>query len=216
MNAETLAAKIDHCALGPLTQPEDVRRIVDEVDEYGMNAVCVPRCYVTTAVEYGPNVPVMGGIGGGTATTESKAEDAKRAYREGAKEIDMVMNVSRLRAGHTRIVQRDIAAVVDAVPVAVKVIIETPLLDGEEEVRQASRAAKDAGADYLKNTTGFVGEQDDEEKAEHISVMSEYLPPKVSAVFSCEEVEMMIEAGAERIGTPEGPGIIEEYRTVHG
>lgn len=213
MDPQEVAAMIDHCVLGPQTTPDDVRRVVDEVRDYGMNAACIPACFIRLAVEYGPDVPVLGGIGGSTAMTESKRDDTLRAYHAGAKEIDMTINVPRLKAGHERIVRRDVEAVVNAVPVPVKAIIETPLLD-RDEIHLASQIAADAGADYIKNTTGAVGREDTDELAEIIGIMSGYLPTKVSAVSTWDEAELMLEAGAERIGTGSGPQIVEGCRAA--
>ena len=149
MDRRTLAERIDHTVLGPETTFADVQRVLDEADEYGMNA-CIPPCYVA----------------------------------------------------------EELAAVVAAVPVPVKVIVEATLLD-ESELRRACEAAVDADADFVKTSTGFA---DGGARIEDVEVMSEYLPVKASGgVGNYEQAAAMFDAGAERIGASSGVAIVESF-----
>ncbi|MFC6824433.1 deoxyribose-phosphate aldolase [Halopelagius fulvigenes] len=209
MDRTEFAARIDHTVLGPETTPDDVKRVLDEADEYGMNA-CIPPCYVAEADAYAPDVTLATVIGfpHGQHSTAAKREEAVDAWRKGADELDVVVNVGRLKAGEDDAVREDIAEVVAAVPIPVKVIIETALLtDGEK--RRACEAAVEADADFVKTSTGFA---DGGATAEDVELMAEYLPVKASGgVGSYEEATAMFEAGAERIGASSGVEIVSGH-----
>ena len=211
MNAEELASYIDHTVLGPETTVADVEQLLDEATEYGMNA-CVPPCYVTEAAEYAPEVTLATVIGfpHGQHATPAKRTEATQAIEDGADELDMVVNVGRLKAGEDDAVREDIAAVVEAADgdVLVKVIIETALLTDEEKHR-ACKLAADAGADFVKTSTGFA---DGGAELEDVELMSEYLPVKASGgIGSWADAEAMLDAGAERIGASSGVEIMEDF-----
>ncbi|PSQ31529.1 deoxyribose-phosphate aldolase [Halobacteriales archaeon SW_6_65_46] len=209
MNREELAARIDHTVLGPETTLADVETLLDEASEHGMNA-CLPPCYVSEASAYAPDVTLATVIGfpHGQNAPAAKEQEAERAWEAGADELDVVINVGRLRAGHDEAVQAELEAVVAAVPVPVKVIIETALLTDAEK-RRACAAARDADAAMVKTSTGFA---DGGATVPDVELMSEYLPVKASGgVGSYEEAVAMFEAGAERIGASSGVAIVEGY-----
>ncbi|WP_435184449.1 deoxyribose-phosphate aldolase [Halobellus sp. EA9] len=209
MDSAEFAARIDHTVLGPETTIEDVERVLDEAREYGMNA-CIPPCYVAEAAEYAPEVTIATVIGfpHGQHSTAAKHGEAVDAWQTGADELDMVINVGRLKAGDDEGVESDIAEVVAAVPVPVKVIIETALLTDAEKHR-ACEAAVDAGADFVKTSTGFA---DGGATVADVELMAEYLPVKASGgVGSYEEANAMLDAGAERIGASSGVEIVEGF-----
>jgi len=209
MDRSEFAARIDHTVLGPTTTPADVEHVLDEADEYGMNA-CIPPCYVEQAAAYAPEVTLATVIGfpHGQDSTAAKHGEAVDAWQTGADELDMVLNVGRLKAGEDERVQSDVAEVVAAVPIPVKVIIETALLDDEEKHR-ACEAAAEAGADFVKTSTGFA---DGGATVEDVELMEEYLPVKASGgVGSYEEAKAMIDAGAERIGASSGVELVEGF-----
>ncbi len=209
MDAETLAAAIDHTVLGPETTFADVRRVLDEAAEYGMNA-CIPPCYVAEAADYAPEVTLATVVGfpHGQHATDAKRDEAVAACEDGADELDAVINVGRLRAGEHDRVREDVAAVVDAAPVPVKVIIETALLS-EDEKHAACEAAEQADADFVKTSTGFA---DGGATVSDVELMSEYLPVKASGgVSDYEDAKAMLDAGAERIGASSGVEIVEDY-----
>ncbi|WP_135821359.1 deoxyribose-phosphate aldolase [Halostella litorea] len=209
MDRQTLAKRIDHTVLGPETTLADVRRVLDEADEYGMNA-CIPPCYVGEAAEYAPDVTLATVVGfpHGQHGPGIKAAEAETVWDAGADEIDVVLNVGRLRAGEDDAVSEELAAVVAAVPVPVKVIVEATLLD-EAELRRACEAAVEADADFVKTSTGFA---DGGARVADVEVMSEYLPVKASGgVGDYERAKAMFDAGAERIGASSGVAIVESF-----
>ena len=203
-------ARIEHTVLGPTTTWPDVAALLDTALRDGMRA-CIPPCYVDRGTDYAPDVDVATVIGfpHGQHTTGTKCHEAREAWNAGADELDMVANVGALKSGDDDTVTDDIAEVVAAVPVPVKVIVEAPLLD-ESELRRACQAAVDADADFVKTATGF---SEGGATVEDVAVMSEYLPVKASGgVGSWAQAKAMFEAGAERIGASSGDVIVEEYR----
>jgi deoxyribose-phosphate aldolase len=207
MDRSDLAPRIDHTVLGPETTLADVERVLDEAGEYGMNA-CVPPCYVSEAAAYAPDVKLVAVVGfpHGQNATDVKRSEADDAWESGADELDVVVNVGRLKAGEDERVVRDIAEVVAAVPVPVKVIVETALLT-DDELTRACEAAVAADADFVKTSTGFA---DGGATVEDVERMAEYLPVKASGgIGSYEEAMAMIEAGAQRIGASSGVDIVE-------
>ncbi|WP_232686361.1 deoxyribose-phosphate aldolase [Halobacterium zhouii] len=210
MNREELAASIDHTVLGPETTLADVERVVDEATEYGMN-VCIPPCYVAEAREDAPEdltIATVVGFPHGQNASGAKVEEARRAYDDGADELDVVINIGRLKAGEHAAVRQEIADVVAAVPVPVKVIIETALLTDDEK-RAASRLARDADADMVKTSTGFA---EGGATVPDVELMGGFLPVKASGgVGNYEQAQAMFDAGAVRIGASSGVDIVESY-----
>ena len=209
MDRTALAAAIDHTVLGPETTPGDVERVVGEAAEYGMNA-CVPPCYLDVARATGPDVTLATVVGfpHGQHAPETKRDEAVRAWEAGADELDVVLNVGRLRAGEDDAVADELAEVVAGVPVPVKVIIEAPLLDDDEK-RRACECAVAADADFVKTATGF---SDGGATVADVELMSDYLPVKASGgIGSYEEANAMFEAGAARIGASSGVAIVEGF-----
>ena len=148
----------------------------------------------------------------GATTPEIKAMETRRALRDGAREVDMVINVGALKSGDTELVRRDIEKVVDAAHeggAIVKVILETSLLTDEEKVI-ASALAKRAKADYVKTSTGFTGSG---ATVYDVALMRETVGPDMGikasgGVRTAEDVEDMIAAGATRIGASAGVQIV--------
>jgi len=210
MNRDEFAASIDHTVLGPETTWSDVRTVLAEAADHGMNA-CIPPCYVAEAADADDapsTVATVVGFPHGQHAAKAKRDEAVRAWEHGADEIDLVVNVGRLKAGEDDVVAAEISDVVAAVPIPVKVIIETALLTDEEK-RRACAAAVDADADMVKTSTGFA---DGGAALSDVELMSEYLPVKASGgVGSYEEAAAMLEAGAERIGASSGVAIVEGY-----
>ncbi|QKY17546.1 deoxyribose-phosphate aldolase [Halorubrum sp. CBA1229] len=210
MDREEFAASIDHTVLGPETTWDDVETVLDEAADHGMNA-CIPPCYVAEAADY-ENAPstiaTVVGFPHGQHAPEAKRDEAVGAWEDGADEIDLVINVGRLKAGEGDVVTAEISDVVAAVPVPVKAIIETALLTDDEK-RRACQAAVDADADMVKTSTGFA---DGGATVPDVALMSDYLPVKASGgVGSYEEATAMFEAGAERIGASSGVALVEGY-----
>ena len=209
MDRDAFAARIDHTVLGPTATLADVERVLDEAREHGMNA-CIPPCYVAEATAYASEVTIATVIGfpHGQHTPETKIAEAEQARTDGAAELDVVINVGRLKAGDDDAVREELVAVVEATPLPVKVIIEAPLLTDEEKHR-ACEAAEAAGARMVKTSTGYA---DGGATAADVELMSEYLPVKASGgVGSYEEATAMLDAGAERIGASSGVAIVEGF-----
>jgi len=206
MNRDELAARIDHTVLGPETTWAETKHVLDEAAEHGMNA-CIPPCYVAEAAEYAPDVTLATVIGfpHGQNAPAAKRAEAVTADQDGADELDVVINVGRLKAGETDAVREELADVVAATPLPVKVIIETALLDHDEK-HAACEAAEAAGAAMVKTSTGFA---DGGAEVADVELMSEYLPVKASGgVGSYEDAMAMVDAGAERIGASSGVEIL--------
>jgi len=207
MNRNDLAARIDHTVLGPTTTPTDVDRLVSEAVDHGMN-VCIPPCYVETTAEKAPStlrIATVIGFPHGQDTPEVKRKAAVDAWQAGADELDVVCNVGRLLAGETDAVTDELAEIVATVPIPVKVIIETALLDDEQK-HVACQAAVGADAAMVKTSTGFA---DGGATIADIELMSAYLPVKASGGIGDYETAIeMIEAGAERIGASSGLDIL--------
>ncbi|MWV41383.1 deoxyribose-phosphate aldolase [Natrialba sp. INN-245] len=207
MDRTELAPLIDHTVLGPETTTADVRAVLDDADTYGMNA-CIPPYAIEEATDYAPEVTLATVVGfpHGQNDHDVKRREGVLAWKAGADELDVVINVGRLKAGEDDVIRAELAEVVAAVPIPVKVIIETALLS-EEEKHRACEAAVAADAAMVKTSTGF---SDGGATLEDVELMSEYLPVKASGgVGSYEEAVAMLEAGAERIGASSGVEILE-------
>ena len=210
-----IRAYIDNTLLKPDATPEQIEKICAESREYGFASVCVNPAYVPLAAKClsGSGVKVCTVIGFplGMNQSEVKAFEASLAEKQGAEELDMVINVGRLKAGDDEYVKKDIEAVVAAANgKLVKVIIETSLLTDEEKVR-ACRIAKAAGADFVKTSTGFSGGG---ANVHDIALMRETVGPEMGVkasggVRDFESAKALIEAGATRIGASSGKKIVE-------
>jgi len=208
-DAATVTDRLEHTVLGPETTPDDVIAVLDDAIEYGMR-VCIPPCYLELADGYAPTVSLATVVGfpHGQHATAAKVCEAEDAWDDGADEVDMVLNVGRLRAGEDEAVRKDVEEVVAAVPVPVKVIIETPLLSDEEK-RRAAELVAEADADFLKTATGF---SNGGATVEDVALLAEYLPVKASGgVGSWADAKAMFDAGAERIGASSGDVIAREF-----
>ncbi len=203
-----LARYIDHTLLRPDATAGDIDRLCEEARTFGFAAVCVNPTWVRRCVQNlrGSNVRVASVVGFpfGAGTTEVKAMEARRAIRDGAREIDMVTNVGALKSGDYDLVRRDIEKVADACREAgalSKVIIEAALLTDEEKV-VASHLAKLAKADFVKTSTGFGPGG---ATVHDVLLMRETVGPRLGVkasggIRSAEDVREMIAAGATRIG----------------
>ncbi|MCX7902957.1 MAG: deoxyribose-phosphate aldolase [Caloramator sp.] len=212
---EYVASIIDHTILKAETTPEDIKRVCNEAKENSFASVCVNPCYVKLVADElkGSNVKVCTVIGFplGATTKEVKAFETKKAIEDGANEVDMVINIGMLKAGNYDYVKDDIKAVVDAAKgkALVKVIIETCLLTDDEKI-MACKLAKEAGADFVKTSTGFSKWG---AKAEDVKLMRDTVGPEMGVkasggVHSFEDAIKMIEAGANRIGASSSLKII--------
>ena len=205
---------IDHTLLKQDAQPEQIIKLCEEAKQFDFMSVCVNPAYVPLAAEClkGSDVKVCTVIGFplGMNLTKTKIDEAALAIKEGADEIDMVINVGMLKAGHDQYVEeeiRELKAV--AGQKVLKVIIETCLLTDEEKVR-ACIASKNAGADFVKTSTGF---STGGATAHDVALMRKTVGPEMGVkasggVRTHEDLLAMVEAGATRIGTSNGTKII--------
>nr|WP_236671923.1 deoxyribose-phosphate aldolase [Enterococcus sp. BWB1-3] len=207
---------IDHTILKANASEEDVLRIIEEAKKYEFFSVCVNPFWAALANEKlaGTNVSTCTVIGFplGANTSEVKAYETRDAIANGADEVDMVINVGALKSKHYKKVLKDIQAVVQAAAdkALVKVIIETALLTDEEKVK-ACELAKEAGADFVKTSTGF---STGGATVEDVKLMRETVGPDMGVkasggIHNKEEAQAMIDAGATRIGTSAGVSIME-------
>jgi len=212
---EHIAKMIDHTLLKPEATKEQIIRLCHEAKRHGFASVCINPTWVKTAAHElsGTDVLVCTVIGFplGATTSETKAFETNNAIENGAREVDMVINIGALKSGDVELVERDIRAVVEAAAgkALVKVIIETSLLSDEEKVRACQLAVK-AGAGYVKTSTGFSGGG---ATVEDVALMRRTVGDKAGVKASGgirdrETAEAMIEAGATRIGTSSGVAII--------
>lgn len=211
-----IASYIDHTLLKPESTESQVIQLCKEAAEFKFASVCVNPTWVETAAAEltGSGVKVCTVIGFplGASTPETKAFETTDAISKGAGEIDMVLNVGALKSGNTDHVKKDIEAVVQAAKgkAIVKVILETCLLTDEEKAT-ASRLSKEAGADFVKTSTGF---STGGATVEDVKLMRQTVGPELGVkasggVRSLEDVEAMIEAGATRIGASSGVKIMQ-------
>lgn len=216
--AHDWASLIDHTLLKPEASAADIRRLCDEAAQYGFASVCVNPAWVKRAAEFlhGTGVPVCTVIGFplGATLPDVKAYEARRAIFDGAREVDMVINIGALKSGDDCAVEDDIRAVVEAAHqngVLCKVIIETAVLTDEEKVR-ACLASKNAGADFVKTSTGFSkGGATARDVALMRRTVGSALGVKASGgVKGIEDARAMFEAGATRIGASVGVKIAQE------
>lgn len=212
MNA---AKYIDHTLLKPEVTDKEISVLCDEAHEHGFFSVCIQPSWVKNAAEKlaesEVKVCTVIGFPHGATTSEVKAFETKDAISNGADEVDMVINIGQLKAGNLDYVKEDIKSVVDAAnkEALVKVIIESSLLT-EDEVVTASRLAQEAGADFVKTSTGFNGGG---ASVEAVALMrltvGEDMGVKASGgVRSYEDAKKMIEVGATRIGASSGIAIV--------
>jgi len=220
LTTKELARYIDHTQLKPVASYEDIEKLCNEAKKYGFYSVCINSCYVKYAVEKlaGSDVKVAATVGFplGAASSEAKACEAAEAVRAGAGEIDMVMNVGLLKGGDYFGVREDIEAVVKAVkqidPEAkVKVILEMCYLNDGEKVT-ACELARDAGADFVKTSTGFGPGGATVEDVELMKkLVGDTMGIKAAGgIRDLKTTLAMIEAGATRIGASAGVAIISE------
>lgn len=215
MNKNSIASYIDHTLLKPESTKEEIITLCDEAKEYKFKTVCINPYWVKIAKARleGSEVGITTVIGFplGASTTITKVLETKDALALGATEVDMVINVGELKSHNDEAVKSDIEAVVEAAKTQaiVKVIIETGLLTNDEKVR-ACKLSKEAGADFVKTSTGFgpggATEAD-------IKLMRETVGPTLGVkasggVRNLETAKLLIKAGATRLGASAGIAIV--------
>ncbi len=209
-----LAKYIDHTILKAVATKDDVTKLCAEAAQYGFASVCVNPFWVSLCADLlkGSGVKVCTVIGFplGANSAKVKAFEAELAIKEGADEVDMVINIGALKSGMLDVVKEDIAAVREASKgKTLKVIIETSYLT-EEEKKTVCKICAECGVDFVKTSTGF---SDAGAKAEDVKLMAEASGLAVKAsggIRSKEDALKMIEAGASRLGTSAGIKIVAD------
>jgi len=214
LTKEFVASIIDHTLLKPEATQEEIIKLCDEAKKLNFFSVCVNPAFVNTAKNNleGSAVKIATVIGFplGANETYIKAVEAEKASRNGADEIDMVMNIGFIKSKDYKNLEKDIAEVVGAVrPKIVKVIIETALLTKEEKII-ASSIAVSAGAEFVKTSTGFSkGGATPEDVSLIRSVVGKEIGVKASGgIKNFETAVKMIKAGASRIGASKSVEIV--------
>ena len=211
----SLAGIIDHTLLKANATRAQIEQLCDEAAEHTFASVCVNSCWVSLAADRLAATPVkvctVIGFPLGAMSTAGKAAEATCAVADGADELDMVINVGQLVAGEDDAVRADIAAVVEAARGrCVKVILETCLLTDEQIVR-ACELSVEAGATFVKTSTGFsTGGATVEDVALMRKTVGDRCHVKASGgIHNAAEAQAMVDAGADRIGTSSGIAIVE-------
>ena len=217
----SIAHMIDHTLLKPDATQDEIAQLCYEARKYGFASVCVNPANVELCAQLlkGSGVPVCAVVGFplGATSTETKVFESQQAIREGATEIDMVINVGALKSRDYELVERDIASVARACHAGdaiLKVIIEAALLTDEEKV-VASQLTKVAGADFVKTSTGFGPGG---ATLEDVALMRRVVGPTMGVkaaggIHSYEEAQQMIAAGASRIGASASVKIMQGARS---
>lgn len=206
MEPKELCAMVDHTVLRQTATWEDIRALCDEAMEFGTASVCIPPCYVKQAHEYVKGrmtICTVIGFPNGNTTTATKEFETREAIENGAAEIDMVINIGMLRAGNLAYVEdeiRRLKAICGSL--VLKVIIETCLLT-EDEKKTMCRIVTQAGADFIKTSTGFSTSG---ATFEDIRLFAQHVGPGVKikaagGISSLEDAEHFVELGADRLGT---------------
>ncbi len=222
-SAGDMAHFIDHTLLRPDATRDQVYQLCDEAIQHTFASVCVNPVWIQDVAVRLRGSPVkpcsVVGFPLGASTGDAKAYETRRAIFDGASEIDMVINIGALKSGMDDLVERDIRQVVEACHehgAICKVIIETALLEESEKVK-ACVLAKEAGADFVKTSTGFS-------KAgatiEDVALMRHVVGPQIGVkaaggIRSFQEAKQMIQAGATRIGASVGVKIVKEAASSH-
>jgi len=210
-----ILSMVDHTLLAQTATWEEIRALCDDAVKYKTASVCIPPCYVGKAKEYLKDrmkVCTVIGFPNGNHTTRTKVFETEDAVKNGADEIDMVINIGMLKAGDYDYVKKEIEEIRKACGGrTLKVIIETCLLTDPEKVKMCE-IVTEAGADFIKTSTGFS-------KAgatfEDVKLFKEHVGPKVrikaaGGIKSLDDAEKFIELGATRLGTSRIVKIVKE------
>lgn len=196
----------DHTLLRPEATLDEIKELCDDAVKYNTASVCIPLCYVKSASEYlGDKMKVCTVIGfpHGNTITEAKVFEAEEAVRNGADEIDMVINIGMLKSGDHEYVTREISRIRKATEKKIlKVIIEACLLTEDEKIRMC-RIVTDTGADYIKTSTGFSagGATFEDVKLFRENIGENVKIKAAGGIATLEDAERFVELGASRLGT---------------
>ena len=216
MDSREFARHIDHTNVRPEATEKDIEALCDEAIEYGFATACMASCWAGLARkrlgDSGTRVCCVVGFPFGSQPHRAKALEAAEAVRDGAAEIDAVINIGYLKSGLADGVRQDISGIVDASgDAAVKVIIEACYLTDEEKVL-AANIARDAGAAFVKTSTGYGPKGAEVEDVKLVKKNVPGILVKASGgIRTYEDAMKFLTAGASRIGTSSGPRIMEHF-----
>lgn len=235
MTKKEIASFIDHTLLAPNAGVNEITRLCQEAIRYSFASVCVNPCFVSMAAtelaDYPSKVCTVIGFPLGANTTENKISESLDAIKNGADEIDMVINIGAAKDGRFSEIGSEIASIVNAAKdagkkigkeIVVKVILETCLLD-DDEIVSCCLCAKKAGADFVKTSTGFASPKGIDgnplpngASEHHVKLMRNTVGANMGVkasggIRSVRTAVEMIEAGANRIGTSSGTNIVENW-----
>ncbi|MGD9567421.1 MAG: deoxyribose-phosphate aldolase [Sedimentibacter sp.] len=215
MNKVELLNFVDHTQLKAFATWEDIKSLCDEAIEYKTASVCIPPCYIKRIHDtYGDKINICTVVGFplGYSVTEAKAAECIKAIQDGANEIDMVVNISDVKNKQFKKVEEEIAALKKTVGNKIlKVIIETCYLTEDEKIEMC-HAVTNAGADYIKTSTGFgTGGA----TMEDVKLFKQHIGPNVKikaagGIRSIEDMEAFIDAGCSRLGTSSAIKLIND------
>ena len=216
MTKEEIAKIIDHTNLKANATADDIRRTCQEAKTYRFRGVCINPRWIKLAKQElkGTDIKVVTVIDWpvGASTTEARVAEARQAQKDGASEIDPVMDIGDFKSGNYEEVLKDLKALARVLPA--KVIIETGYLT-EEEIKKAAELVKESGAICVKTSTGAPPKVDIETKLNHVKLMreavgSDFLIKAAGGIHSKEAVERMVLAGADIIGASAGVEIVTD------
>lgn len=229
IDVKNLLAHCDHTLLSPTATFGQIKTLIDEAKEYKTASVCIPPCYVKEAREYaGDSVKICTVIGfpNGYNSTEAKLAETGLALSDGADEIDMVINIGRLKAGDTDYVLNEIKMVKKAcdmfsngnelpLKIVLKVIIEACLLTDEEKIAACKIVTK-SGADYIKTSTGF---SKGGATFEDVRLFKRYIGKNVKikaagGISSLEQAQEFLDEGCSRLGTSRIVKLVKENKLI--
>lgn len=215
MDLKNILSRCDHTLLSPTATPDDIEKILREAVSYGVASACIPPCYVKFAKGIvGDRLKICTVIGfpNGYSSTETKVFETERALIDGADEIDMVVNIGKLKNGNYEYVRDEIIAVKNVCGDKIlKVIVETCLLNRQEKIA-ACNIVSEAKADYIKTSTGFSlggATRDD------VALFKEYVASDIKikaagGIKTLQDAEDFLALGASRLGTSRIINLIKE------
>ncbi len=215
MNVKDILSKCDHTNLSQTATFEDIKTLLDDGIKYNVASCCIQPCFVADAKKYVNDklkICTVIGFPNGYNTIESKAFEAREAIKNGADEIDMVININYLKNCDYDYIFKEISTLREVCKdVVLKVIIETCLLTDEEKIKMA-KIVTDAKADYIKTSTGFssYGATFDDVKLLKENVGENVLVKASGGISSLEDAEKFIMLGASRLGTSKVVKIVKE------
>ena len=218
MTNEQILSHVDHTLLKAFATWEDIQKLCDEAIQYQTASVCIPPCYIKRIHDtYGEKINICTVVGFplGYSTTKAKTAEVEQALADGVNEVDMVINITDVKNGNYKAVEEEIAQLKQAVGNKVlKVIIETCYLTEDEKI-QMCKAVTQAGADYIKTSTGFgTGGA----TMEDIKLFKAHIGPSVKmkaagGVKTVSDMEQFINEGCDRIGTSSAITLINGSQT---